>query len=535
MNYYDILLAKKLEDDRDPKVVGLSVTENGTYSEEGKVFKPVIVNVQPDLITKSITQNGTYQASSDNADGYSIVDVNVEGYKITDVENLPASVASFQNGESTLWDVDMTMTKEHNNNGSWSGDTYTGSHGTVFAFSGNTITVTHSTHEDSVRIMDSGNPELRLGAGNYTLSGWESALDDSYITLKVGNTNYNVDLSNDSYDFTLDSKKNVEMTLYIDANASGTWTFTPKITHKNKGGVSLPLPSLKIAVEPQQDLHGYDAPWVGGSGKNKLQTTATSKTQEGVTYTVNSNGTVTVSGTATGYSSLALGRARVSSSMGNVTISGIADVTNIMWAECNVLDENEQLVVQITGGSQYPSITFDLSNYPNAYYISLAVKRNNNVATSGTIKPQVEVGSTATSYAPYSNICPIIGWNGVNVTVADATTSPTVSNVYTLTFTDGTNPLTVYGGYVDLVSGVLTVTHGYIASYNGETLPSTWISDRDVYAEGTTPTIGAEVCYELATPLTYQLTPTAVSSLLGQNNLWADTGDVLEASYWEEL
>lgn len=45
MNYYDILLAKKLEDDRDPKVEGLSVTANGTYSEEGKVYKPVIVNV----------------------------------------------------------------------------------------------------------------------------------------------------------------------------------------------------------------------------------------------------------------------------------------------------------------------------------------------------------------------------------------------------------------------------------------------------------------------------------------------------------
>lgn len=34
---------------------------------------------QPVLITKSITQNGTYNASSDNADGYSSVNVNVSG------------------------------------------------------------------------------------------------------------------------------------------------------------------------------------------------------------------------------------------------------------------------------------------------------------------------------------------------------------------------------------------------------------------------------------------------------------------------
>ena len=33
----------------------------------------------PTLITKSITQNGTYNASSDNADGYSSVSVNVSG------------------------------------------------------------------------------------------------------------------------------------------------------------------------------------------------------------------------------------------------------------------------------------------------------------------------------------------------------------------------------------------------------------------------------------------------------------------------
>ena len=33
----------------------------------------------PTLITKSITQNGTYNASSDNADGYSEVEVNVSG------------------------------------------------------------------------------------------------------------------------------------------------------------------------------------------------------------------------------------------------------------------------------------------------------------------------------------------------------------------------------------------------------------------------------------------------------------------------
>jgi len=37
---------------------------------------------------------------------------------------------------------------------------------------------------------------------------------------------------------------------------------------------------------------------------------------------------------------------------------------------------------------------------------------------------------------------------------------------------------------------------------------------------------GVQLVYELATPMTYQLTPQEVRTLLGQNNLWADTGDV---------
>ena len=69
------------------------------------------------------------------------------------------------------------------------------------------------------------------------------------------------------------------------------------------------------------------------------------------------------------------------------------------------------------------------------------------------------------------------------------------------------------------------MTDAQIASYAGETLPGKWISDRDVYAEGTTPTAGAQVVYALATPVTYQLTAQEVRTLLGANNIWADTGD----------
>ncbi len=59
-----------------PEVESLSVTENGTYSEEGKAYSPVTVNVPiPTLETKSITANGNYDAPSGKA--YNRVEVNV--------------------------------------------------------------------------------------------------------------------------------------------------------------------------------------------------------------------------------------------------------------------------------------------------------------------------------------------------------------------------------------------------------------------------------------------------------------------------
>jgi hypothetical protein len=45
---------------------------------------------------------------------------------------------------------------------------------------------------------------------------------------------------------------------------------------------------------------------------------------------------------------------------------------------------------------------------------------------------------------------------------------------------------------------------------------------------------GVQLVYELATPLTYQLTPTQVKSLLGSNNVWADCGKILEGQYFSK-
>lgn len=97
---------------------------------------------------------------------------------------------------------------------------------------------------------------------------------------------------------------------------------------------------------------------------------------------------------------------------------------------------------------------------------------------------------------------------------------------------------TVYGGELTIYeggTGKLVSTMAEIASYNGETLPGAWISDRDVYNPEDTPTTGAQVVYELAEPVTYYLSEAEVNAVLtslkGTNNIWADTGDILYVKY----
>lgn len=191
---------------------------------------------------------------------------------------------------------------------------------------------------------------------------------------------------------------------------------------------------------------------------------------------------------------------------GTYTLSSTITSTDTDGNDCyfGIYDTSGSLLIgtRLTRNDR-TSYTFTLSS--NSSYIILYAGHNSSQsigddATWANI--QIEIGSTATTYEPYND------------------------TTYNIEFEDSGSPLTVYGGTLDTVSGVLTVTDGYIASYNGETLPSTWISDRDVYASGTTPTTGAEVVYKLATPTEVSLTPTEITTLYGNNNIWADSGDM---------
>ena len=123
---------------------------------------------------------------------------------------------------------------------------------------------------------------------------------------------------------------------------------------------------------------------------------------------------------------------------------------------------------------------------------------------------QIEEGSTATGYEPYRSM------GGGVVTPSEP--------LYGLPDAEDTVEVDA--------SGDVTVTRrtGYIASYNGESLPGRWISSHDVYAEGATPTTGAQVVYELAVPETEALTAISpITPEAGPVNIWTDA-DALTAT-----
>ena len=342
-------------------------------------------------------------------------------------------------------------------------------------------------------------------------------------------------------------EKTIDFTPVIsvaDAKAGNALDYQCKITAKQTG---TPSPQNICPID------GWTGAQITRAGKNLFLTTASSKEENGIIYTVNADGTISVSGTASGFSSIYCGDADIEGIHGKVTVSGIATATNMVWSGIRLYDANNVQLYD-TGASSAPSITIDLANYPTAVKLTIVIKRQNNVATSGVIKPQVEGGDTAHDFVQYE--------------------TPTV---YTDTWQSEAG--IVYGGVRNVTTGTLTVTHASIDmgdmnySYSSDTLrftntilagivkkPSSnddivpliceaYKADRYNWQEDLTVAFGTSgllavrnrnyttpysfkqsvrgvlLVYPLAEPITYTLTPTEITLAEGANTLWSDTGD----------
>ena len=346
------------------------------------------------------------------------------------------------------------------------------------------------------------------------------------------------------------------------------------------------MKSLLVSMGPIQDLHGYDNPWPSGGGKNKATAQFSDYNQYGITLTRVSSGVYTINGTNTKGSIIPL--------VANLD-TPLPAGTYTFSANNDKVATNANVYIGFkTSGGVDPSA--DVRSYVNAtktYTVTQPITQLFISIFTGasfdnmTVKLQLETGSESTTFAPPENICPITGRTGANVyvsppeNVADATT-------YAVAFGDAG---TVYGGTLDVVSGVLTVNRAIVDlgaltwhkttdsefgtiifwAANSTLIKSTTVGTFDIpnaicsiyqprrrcgnssliqsgldgfnvnqdsvrvvdstqasatEADFKTAMSGVQLCYELVTPVTYQLTPQQVDTLVGANNVWSDSGDV---------
>ena len=166
--------------------------------------------------------------------------------------------------------------------------------------------------------------------------------------------------------------------------------------------------SLKVGISPIQDLHGYANPWVGGAGKNLLENTLTTITNNGVTFTVNSDGSMVLNGTASATAQRQI-NAGLTLKAGTYILSGMQAGGSTSTRMLYISDGNT-IIARDTGAGATFTLSADTT-------VTVLCWVNNGQAVSNiAIYPMIRLSSISdASWSPYSNICPIYAGNGKNI------------------------------------------------------------------------------------------------------------------------
>lgn len=327
-----------------------------------------------------------------------------------------------------------------------------------------------------------------------------------------------------------------------------------------------PLVECVADVVASQDLHGYDKPWVGGAGKNKLPLPA-EQTINGLTLTYLPDGGIKLTGspTDTTYFDCFAGTFDSTAYAGYIFKVSYTEASSAIRFRISQFN-------RVSLQELYDNTV--VSDNGSGLYLSLRVTTSAVIPSSGFIIYPMLLSSSETDYnfAPYSNICPISGFSEVGIDVAEDDQSTPIE--YTIDL-NGTR----YGGTVDVVRGKMTLTHGYVvfdgssdenwlksssnqgpfyinvsniirssiglcncaefvilSDYAGvgkccmsATSFNVWLTTEDWTVEQFKTYIAShniEIVYKLATPVEVSLTPTAIRTLLGDNYISCDTGDL---------
>lgn len=327
--------------------------------------------------------------------------------------------------------------------------------------------------------------------------------------------------------------------------------------------------SVVVSVKPIQDLHGYDHPWVGGTGKNKCESyVATASTEQYVIALYIETDLQASTTYAISFDDIA----------GNNFYAN----ENVFTGDIAITTVNGRNSIVVTTKD---NLAKDQTTYENGKGWIILKNQFAQSVTPDISKVQIEIGSSATSYESYSNICPISGIDELEIGVSDGESAPTTTTL--------TLPSTLYDADIDVTNGTGTDNKGFVefdgssdenwskeSGYNlfvisvpelpsvsgwGYPIPN-WLTNigiifaenTDSGAENHTISYGAnylyvksniatvedfktwltnnpiQVLYPLATPTTISLTPTDVELLEG-TNVVATNGEKVAVTYGRSL
>lgn len=200
-----------------------------------------------------------------------------------------------------------------------------------------------------------------------------------------------------------------------------TETISGDIVSFDDGANDMPLQSLVVDINPVQDLNGYDSPWVGGGGKNKFPGASDiggSSSRYGLTWIPQEDGGMKISGTVDTATWLYSDRyidfeKFYGFSIGDtIAVSGKDTAGDYMTA-IHFYNGSTLLVSLANGNSAV--IPEGTTRVRLLFYAKGSAPGVIGETINNTVYMQIEEGSTATDWTPYENICPISGWEGMEI------------------------------------------------------------------------------------------------------------------------
>lgn len=168
------------------------------------------------------------------------------------------------------------------------------------------------------------------------------------------------------------------------------------------------LDDVSVNITPSQDLHGYDHPWPGGGGKNKLYVPAGSSTVNGTTFAVASDGSVKLTNAPSANATKLVCTFTLPAGS-YIYTSGITEQRDVT---VDTFVQKSGTTIARGNNSDSPGNSFTLTEESTLNF-DIRVQSGYN-PNDLVVKPMIRLSSVSdATWEPYSNICPITGLTGL--------------------------------------------------------------------------------------------------------------------------